>query len=121
MTWTSYTGAPLSRRLGLALLAAALLAALLAPGAPAHAADSLPAQTQASDYPAAQDSEPEANLPYLFAVFIITWLAFFGYVFYMSRRQREMQREIDELKRAISERDSQGGEMETRSRSEPGA
>ncbi len=117
----SYTGEFRRRQLELVLLAVALLVALLAPGAPAHAADSLPAQTQASDYPAAQDSDPEANLPYLFAVFIITWLAFFGYVFYMSRRQREMQREIDELKRAISERDSRGGAMETRSRSEPGA
>ena len=118
MILMSYTGESRRRRLGLALLAvalAALLVALLTPGAPAHAVDSPPAHTQASDYPAAQDSEPEANLPYLFAVFIITWLAFFGYVFYMSRRQREMQREIDELKRVISERDSQGGAGETRS------
>lgn len=109
MILMSYTGESRRRQLGLVLLAVALLVALLAPGAPAHATDSLPAQTQASDYPAAQDSEPEANLPYLFAVFIITWLAFFGYVFYMSRRQREMQREIDDLKRVISQRDSQGG------------
>ena len=121
MTLTSYTGTPLSRRLGLALLAAALLVALLTPSASARAGDAGP--VYAPDEPAAQEagSDPEANLPYLFAVFIITWLAFFGYVFYMSRRQREMQREIDELKRAISERDSRGGAMETRSRSEPGA
>ncbi len=53
----------------------------------------------------AQDSDPEANLPYLFAVYIITWGGFFAYVFYMSRRQREMQRELDALKRALNERD----------------
>ncbi len=55
--------------------------------------------------PAQQGSDPEANLPFLFAVFIITWAAFFVYVFYMSRRQREMQREIDALKRALRERE----------------
>ncbi len=108
MTWTSYTGESRRLRLGLALLAAALLVALMAVGAPARAADAPPAQAQTSDSPAAQDAEPEANLPYLFAVYIITWLAFFGYVFYMSRRQREMQREIDDLKRALEERDAQG-------------
>ena len=83
------------------MLAAALLVALLAPGGPARGSDAEPVLPPAA--PLAQESEPEANLPYLFAVYIITWLAFFGYVFYMSRRQREMQREIEELKRAISE------------------
>ncbi len=55
---------------------------------------------------AQQGSDPEANLPYLFAVYIITWAAFFAYVFYVSRRQREMQAEIDALKRALEERDA---------------
>ena len=55
--------------------------------------------------PAQQSGDPEANLPFLFAVFIITWAAFFVYVFYMSRRQREMQSEIDALKRALKERE----------------
>ena len=57
--------------------------------------------------PAQQGSNPEANLPFLFAVFIITWAAFFVYVFYVSRRQREMQSEIEALKRALEERDRQ--------------
>jgi CcmD family protein len=55
-------------------------------------------------------SEPEANLPFLFAVFIITWAAFFAYVFYVSRRQREMQNEIEALKRALDERDRKAAE-----------
>ena len=56
--------------------------------------------------PAAQEGTgPEANLPFLFAVYIITWAAFFGYVFYESRRRREMQGEIDALKRALEARD----------------
>ena len=49
------------------------------------------------------DSDPEANLPYLFAVFIITWAAFFGYVFVMSRRQNELRHEIDALKQRLAE------------------
>lgn len=62
--------------------------------------------------PAQQGSDPEANLPFLFAVFIITWAAFFVYVFYVSRRQREMQREIEALKRALEERDRQASEQD---------
>ena len=51
------------------------------------------------------DDDPEANLPFLFAVYIITWGAFFGYVFYLSRRQRDMQSEIEALKRALAQRE----------------
>jgi CcmD family protein len=54
-----------------------------------------------------QDSDPEANLPFLFAVYIITWGGFFAYVFAMSRRQREMQRELDALKTVIADKESQ--------------
>ena len=49
----------------------------------------------------------ESELPWLFAVYIITWAAFFGYTFVMSQRQRGMRREIDLLRRVIAERDSQ--------------
>lgn len=61
--------------------------------------------TQAAS-PAQEGSGPEANLPFLFAVYIITWAAFFAYVFYVSRRQRELRNEIQDLKRALEERDS---------------
>ena len=57
--------------------------------------------------PAQEGSGPEANLPFLFAVYIVTWASFFAYVFYVSRRQRELQNEIRDLKRALEERDSQ--------------
>ncbi len=46
----------------------------------------------------------EANLPFLFGVYTITWLAFFAYAFYMSRRQRDLRREIQELRRLLEER-----------------
>ena len=50
-----------------------------------------------------EDDDPEANLPYLFAVFIITWAAFFGYLFVMSRRQNELRQEIDALKERLAD------------------
>ncbi len=54
--------------------------------------------------PTVQEStQADPNLGYLFAVFAVTWSAFFGYVFYMSRRQREMRREIEALKMALAE------------------
>ena len=56
--------------------------------------------------PPQNGGDPEANLPYLFAVFIITWAAFFGYVFYLSRRQRDMKTEIEALKRALAQREA---------------
>jgi CcmD family protein len=40
----------------------------------------------------------ETNLGYLFALYTVTWAAFFAYVFYLSRRQRDLQREIGRLK-----------------------
>jgi len=65
-----------------------------------------------AEAPAAQaeaDSDPEANLPYLFAVFFVTWVVFFGFVFVMSRKQREMKREIDVLRSALAERETVAG------------
>ncbi len=44
---------------------------------------------------------PSENLPYLFAVYSVTWVLFFAYVFYVSRRQRELEREIRDLKAAM--------------------
>ena len=56
--------------------------------------------------PAQDDFDRDGNLPFLFAVYTITWAAFFAYAFYMSRRQRELRRELDELKRALEEKET---------------
>ena len=89
------------KRIAIAAAAIIILAAVILPGAAAvaHAYDE-PYAPIAAEVPAQQRSG-EAELPWLFAVYAITWAAFFAYVFFMSRRQREMQREIDTLKRAI--------------------
>ena len=39
----------------------------------------------------------ESNVSFLFAVFAITWVVFFAYVFYIRRRQADLEREIAEL------------------------
>ena len=85
----------------LAVVVAAVLAAPVYAGSGIvdHAASSA-AFAQASDL-----RPPEANLPFLFAVYILTWAGFFGYALYMSRRQRDMQRDIDALRQALRERE----------------
>ena len=83
-----------------------IMAALLA--APVYAASGIVDQAaSASTFAQASDSDPEANLPFLFAVYILTWAGFFGYAFYMSRRQRDMRREIDALKQVLQGRKEQ--------------
>ena len=92
----------------IAAAAVILLSATLAPLV-THAYDSAPSVAVSAEIPA-QQQRGEAELPWLFAVYAITWAAFFAYVFIMSRRQREMQREIDALKRALDAKmDSQEG------------
>ena len=62
-----------------------------------------------SSFAQASGSDPEANLPFLFAVYILTWAGFFGYAFYMSRRQRDMRRDIEALRQALREREDGDG------------
>ena len=53
--------------------------------------------------------DPEANLKFLFAVFFLTWIAFFAYVFFLSKRLKEMTRELQSLKKTLAENDSYNG------------
>ncbi len=43
------------------------------------------------------------NLGYLVAAYTILWIAISGYIFSLSRRQRQLQREIDSLKERMRE------------------
>tara|TARA_Y100000310_G_C19962075_1_gene481673 strand:- start:56 stop:340 length:285 start_codon:yes stop_codon:yes gene_type:complete len=65
------------------------------------------AQTDTSDQAATTSaaSDPEANLPYLFAVYAVTWVAFFAYLYYLSQRQQNLRREVEELREALAERE----------------
>lgn len=53
-----------------------------------------------------QTQLPSSNLPYLFAAFAVSWAVFFIYAFFVTRRQREMQAEIQELRQALAEQAS---------------
>ena len=46
-------------------------------------------------------NQPPANLTFLFAAFAITWLVFFIYAFFVSRRRQEMEREIRDLQQSL--------------------
>ena len=54
--------------------------------------------------PMTQNEGPESNLKFLFAVFFITWLAFFAYVFFLSRRLKSMKQEIYDLRSHLGEK-----------------
>ena len=43
------------------------------------------------------------NLSYLLAAFILIWAGFFGYLFKLSREQRQLRRELDSLQQDIEE------------------
>ncbi len=97
----------------LALAALALtLAALVAPPAALSSGAPDALDTQGEVRMQAQEEgggDPEANLPFLFAVFIITWALFFAYVVYMTLKRRAMEREIEVLRASIAERDASPG------------
>ncbi|MSQ14023.1 MAG: CcmD family protein [Dehalococcoidia bacterium] len=56
----------------------------------------------------AQQRPGESSLPYLFVVFLVTWLAFFAYAFYMTRKQQALQRDLDALRKLLDDRERQG-------------
>ena len=54
----------------------------------------------------AESVTPSDNLEYLFAVFFLTWVAFFGYIFFLSRRLVGLKSEVEELKAEINKSNS---------------
>ena len=59
-----------------------------------------------------QTEPPPSNLPYLFAAFAVSGAVLFLYAFFVTRRQRELQTEIRELRQALAERESSHGNGE---------
>ena len=92
----------------LALAIAAMVFPLWLPVAQAGADEPGPMAVQAQmteQQQKANELEGESELPWLFAVFAITWAAFFAYVFLISRRQREMQNDIQALRTMLADRE----------------
>ena len=54
---------------------------------------------------------PAHNIPYLFAAFAIVWAVFFVYVFFTSRRQDELEQEMEILREEMRRRDGGDGGM----------
>ena len=59
--------------------------------------------------PPQEGSDPEAYLPYLFAAFALTWVAFFAYLVFIARKERALRLEMEALRRAIEEREQKDG------------
>jgi CcmD family protein len=49
--------------------------------------------------PVAQEAAGDSNLGYMLAAFLAVWAGLFAYAFYMGRRGRELEREVEELRR----------------------
>ncbi len=53
--------------------------------------------------PAAQDAPGESNLGYLLAGTLLTWAGFFAYAVYLWRKNRDLRREVEELRRLLGD------------------
>ena len=51
--------------------------------------------------PSAQDAPGESNLGYLLAGTLLTWAGFFAYAVYLWRKNRDLRREVDDLRRTL--------------------
>lgn len=50
-------------------------------------------------------AEGEDFLPFLFAAFAVTWVAFFAYAFFITRKQADLKQEIETLRTMQGEDD----------------
>ena len=48
---------------------------------------------------------PANNIPYLFAAYAVAWAILFGYLFFLSRHQQELKREVESVKQGLSKLD----------------
>ncbi len=55
-------------------------------------------------------TQPPANMGFLFAAFAITWLVFFVYAFFISRRRQELEREVRDMQQGP---EGEGADAET--------
>lgn len=91
--------ATLTRTLFALILLSAVVLALDADVAQAQQSTPEPAGSMT-----AEGADPEANLPYLFAAYTVTWIGFFVYVYFLSQRNRNLRREVEALREALEER-----------------
>jgi CcmD family protein len=51
---------------------------------------------------AEHSSAPEANLPFLFAAYAVTWVTLSVYFYYLSQKQRDIQSDLDSLRQDLN-------------------
>ena len=51
--------------------------------------------------PLAQDAPGDDNLGYLLAGTLLTWAGFFAYAVYLARKNRDLRREVEDLRRTL--------------------
>lgn len=51
------------------------------------------------------DAPGESNLGYLLAGTLLTWAGFFAYAIYLARKNRDLRREVEDLRRVLGERE----------------
>ena len=96
LTFRRLTAASRTARALTAVAVSLLVLALTAPAALAAAG---------LGAPATQDAPGESNLGYLLAGTLLTWAGFFAYAVYLWRKNRDLRREVDDLRRLLGERD----------------
>lgn len=50
-----------------------------------------------------QNAVPSCNLSYLAAAFAVSWVVIFIYVFFVTRKQQDLSREIVQLRHALEQ------------------
>jgi len=50
-----------------------------------------------------QNAVPSCNLSFLAAAFAVSWVIFFAYVFFITRKQQEINREILQLRNILEQ------------------
>ncbi|PKB77945.1 MAG: hypothetical protein BZY88_20330 [SAR202 cluster bacterium Io17-Chloro-G9] len=50
-----------------------------------------------------QNAVPSCNLSYLAAAFAVSWVVFFAYVFFVTRKQQDLSREILQLRHTMEQ------------------
>ena len=55
--------------------------------------------------PLVDDAPGESNLGYLLAGTLLTWAGFFAYAIYLARKNRDLRREVEDLRRTLGERE----------------
>ena len=72
-------------------------------------AAAMPVVAMAGTAGLAQANANPANLRYIFAAFLAAWAGFFLYALFMARRERQLKREVEELRRQMEERKGKQG------------